>query len=206
MLKNRIKLSVAGTLATLLLATAPVAAGNMNDNHGHEGNDNEHNKVTLCHATGSTTNPYVEITINANGAVNGHAGHANDIIPPFNYNNHGMNASFPGLNWDAKGQATLNNNCVPGGQGGGGQPETPPTPPTTPTQNQVMTTTTTPAGRGAGQVSVAAPAAPQVQAPVGAVSAGEGGGSALSAGAIVGLIGSLGSVVTGLALSKKFHA
>ncbi|HEY8638019.1 MAG TPA: hypothetical protein VIL64_02165, partial [Solirubrobacteraceae bacterium] len=37
-------------------------------------------KITICHATGSSTNPYVEITISRNG-LNGHGKHADDIIP-----------------------------------------------------------------------------------------------------------------------------
>ncbi len=40
-------------------------------------NANDHasaGKVTICHKTGSATNPFVEITISANG-LNGHADH-----------------------------------------------------------------------------------------------------------------------------------
>ena len=37
-------------------------------------------KVTLCHATGSATNPYVVITISENG-LHGHDGHEGDIVP-----------------------------------------------------------------------------------------------------------------------------
>jgi hypothetical protein len=37
-------------------------------------------KITICHATGSSTNPYVVITIDRNG-LNGHGDHAGDIIP-----------------------------------------------------------------------------------------------------------------------------
>jgi uncharacterized surface protein with fasciclin (FAS1) repeats len=37
-------------------------------------------KITICHATGSAKNPYVEITIDMNG-LNGHKKHAGDIIP-----------------------------------------------------------------------------------------------------------------------------
>ena len=37
-------------------------------------------KITICHATGSKTNPYVEITISVNG-LNGHDRHNDDIIP-----------------------------------------------------------------------------------------------------------------------------
>ncbi len=37
-------------------------------------------KITICHATSSETNPYNEITIDRSG-LNGHGDHANDIIP-----------------------------------------------------------------------------------------------------------------------------
>lgn len=38
-------------------------------------------KITLCHATGSPTNPYIEITVSEQAAINGHANHTGDIIP-----------------------------------------------------------------------------------------------------------------------------
>jgi hypothetical protein len=37
-------------------------------------------KITICHATGSDSNPYNEITISVDG-LNGHATHEGDIIP-----------------------------------------------------------------------------------------------------------------------------
>lgn len=37
-------------------------------------------KITICHATSSATNPYNEITVSVNG-LNGHGDHADDIIP-----------------------------------------------------------------------------------------------------------------------------
>lgn len=37
-------------------------------------------KITICHATGSKTNPYTEITVSVNG-LNGHDKHTGDIIP-----------------------------------------------------------------------------------------------------------------------------
>jgi len=93
-------------------------------------------RVTLCHATGSATNPYVEITVDAAGAYNGHYRiHEDDVIPPFTYN---------GMNLTAKGhQALLNTGCkavtptttssttsrsvpaVPGGGSGGNGPAGP---------------------------------------------------------------------------------
>ena len=37
-------------------------------------------KITICHATGSDTHPYYEITVSVND-LNGHDGHAGDTIP-----------------------------------------------------------------------------------------------------------------------------
>lgn len=55
-------------------------AANVANNGCHEDNGNGHQPITICHATGSATNPYVEITIDENG-LNGHGGHPDDIIP-----------------------------------------------------------------------------------------------------------------------------
>jgi hypothetical protein len=68
--------------------------------------------VTICHATGSQTNPYVVLEANAAGIYNGHYGpshhDARDIIPPFEYQDETYEQ-----NWDAEGQATFENGCVP---------------------------------------------------------------------------------------------
>lgn len=79
-------------------------------------------KVTLCHATGSTTNPYVRITVAAAGAYRGHYSQhedngLGDIIPRFRFR--GQTYS---LNWDADGRSTFGNNCQPKKGGGGGYP------------------------------------------------------------------------------------
>ncbi|HET7144907.1 MAG TPA: hypothetical protein VFI68_12890, partial [Anaerolineales bacterium] len=37
-------------------------------------------EITICHATGSETNPYSEITVSVNG-LSGHGAHEGDIIP-----------------------------------------------------------------------------------------------------------------------------
>jgi uncharacterized repeat protein (TIGR01451 family) len=89
-------------------------------------NGNSNDKQTICHATASDTNPYVINTPDKNGDVDGHAGHTGpiwnptlkadhdwwgDIIPPFDYNDHGTAAHFGGLNWTATGQAWFANGC-----------------------------------------------------------------------------------------------
>ena len=77
-------------------------------------------RVTLCHATNSNSNPYVQITVAAAGAFNGHLGHTGpiwnptlkasgiswgDIIPPFTFRGNTYS-----LNWPA-GMSIFNNGC-----------------------------------------------------------------------------------------------
>jgi hypothetical protein len=80
--------------------------------------DNGADKVAICHATGSATNPYVLIEPSAAGVFNGHlatssggsagADHqkAEDIIPPFEYQ--GQTYSE---NWDPAHIAIFENDC-----------------------------------------------------------------------------------------------
>lgn len=67
-------------------------------------------KVAICHATGSESNPFVLIEPSAAGVYNGHLGadHQNgeDIIPPFTYQDHVYSQ-----NWDSEGQAIFDNDC-----------------------------------------------------------------------------------------------
>lgn len=37
-------------------------------------------KITICHRTGSAKNPFVAVSVSANG-LNGHGGHGGDLIP-----------------------------------------------------------------------------------------------------------------------------
>jgi hypothetical protein len=65
-------------------------------------------KVTICHATGSASNPFVMITPSASGVVHGHLGHqdSRDIVPVFTYK--GVTYS---QNWDVAGQALFAAGC-----------------------------------------------------------------------------------------------
>ena len=99
-------------------------------------------KVTICHATASTSNPYVVKSVDMssideerNKYLNGHGNHLGpvfdpnggksqpawgDIIPPFQNTAVPNGSVFPGYNWPA-GQAILVNDCaVPDDDGGGG--------------------------------------------------------------------------------------
>jgi hypothetical protein len=180
MVNSKYKVRAVSVAAGFMLAAAPGVALAAN------GNSNAGNKVTICHATGSQTNPFVVITPNANGVVNGHISHQDgrDIIPSFTYNDHGTTKTFPGQNFDAAGQAIFNNGCQPvsttGGQGGGGNPE-------------VLGNVT--GGQGAGQVAAV---------PQGSVNGGGGiASSTLSKASAVGLVGSLLSAGAGLALLNR---
>lgn len=109
----------------------PTAPPNGNGNDNDNGNDK---KITICHATGSEKKPYQVLTISLQG-LNGHGGdhhqHSEDIIPP----NSGK--VLPGgQNWNAKGQATFENDCVP--------VEVTTTPPTTPPTTSPTTPPTVP--------------------------------------------------------------
>lgn len=132
-------------LGAVLLAVAGAAASiAIGGNKPGPPKTNAHNKVTICHATGSKKNPYVRITPDAAGVVSGHAGHQDkrDIIPPFDYYDaSGSLQHFPGLNWDEKGQAIYMNGCrIPAP----GSTTTVPTPTTPPIVSTVTVTTTVP--------------------------------------------------------------
>ena len=69
-------------------------------------------KVTICHATASDSNPYVQITVDVASIVgdsgHGHSGvNAGDIIPPFAMDGY----VYSGNNWDDVGQAIWANGC-----------------------------------------------------------------------------------------------
>lgn len=93
--------------------------------------------VTICHATGSNTNPYTRITVD-DDAVNGSGNNdhnrndhqdGEDIIPPGFWD-------FNGRNWNTQGQAIWNNDC--------NVPSPTPTPTKTPTPTATLAPTATP--------------------------------------------------------------
>jgi hypothetical protein len=75
-------LVAAGALSTAPVAVAGGPNGGGIDHGGNNGGPNGNGKTTICHATGSETNPYVLITI-SNNALDAHARHQDgeDIIP-----------------------------------------------------------------------------------------------------------------------------
>ena len=58
----------------LVISVASIAQARNNNSRGYQ-------PVTLCHHTHSNTNPYVEITVDNQGQLNGHTHHQGDIIP-----------------------------------------------------------------------------------------------------------------------------
>jgi hypothetical protein len=115
---------ILSALAALVLlgATAALAQGN-SINQG---------KHTICHATGSESNPFVTITPAKAGVFNGHLGDGHqlgeDIIPPFEYDSDrdGTPEEYS-QNWP-EGEAIFDNGCelVSEGPGPGGNPPPPP--------------------------------------------------------------------------------
>ena len=72
-----------------------MSAGQSDDTHGSwwsRVHDPKDRKVTLCHATGSESNPWVLVTVSKMSVLKGgHGRHGDDVIPPF--------PGFEGQNW-----------------------------------------------------------------------------------------------------------
>jgi hypothetical protein len=114
-------------------------------------------KITICHATGSETNPYVQISVDFH-AVEGHSQHSDDIIPG--------NRKWDGRNWDDEGQATYYNGCVPCPEPPVDTPEEPPV--VTPEEPPVVTPEEPPVVTPE-EPPVVTPVVPPVVTPIGAV-------------------------------------
>ncbi len=80
------------------------------DNGGNDNGGNGVEHVTICHATGSESNPYVVNSPSKQGVLNGHYPHQDerDIIPAFDFEGD----QYAGQNLDDGGQAILDDDCV----------------------------------------------------------------------------------------------
>lgn len=70
--------------------------------------------ITYCHWRGQENGWAKPLTSNANSIISqGHTSHQGnrDIIPPFTVTQGHQTLTYPGLNWDAEGQAILANGC-----------------------------------------------------------------------------------------------
>ncbi len=128
--RSRVAAAVSGLGVVLMVGATTLAAtvgpASATDNGDSNGNSND--KQTICHRTDANKNQYIVNTPNKNGDVDGHASQHQgpiwnptlkdqhiewgDIIPPFDYNDHGEPAHFPGLNWTAYGQAIFAADCT----------------------------------------------------------------------------------------------
>ena len=99
--------------------------------------------VNICHAAGN--GKYVSNSPDADSIVGGqgHGGHPEDIIPPFDYEpKGGESGHYPGQNWNDEGQAIHENGCV--------APD-PPDPPDPPNCNAAAVAATDSGGSGRNQ-------------------------------------------------------
>ncbi len=108
-------------------------------------------KLTLCHATGSVTNPFVVITVSVNATTgNGHGDHARDVIPapaagcPSSPPDDPGTPADPGTPGDPDGKDPADDprDPVPAGGGGGdsvlvGQPVSPAAETTAPVKEEL---------------------------------------------------------------------
>lgn len=104
-------LTIAALLMSALPMQLPVAGAAAPD------------KVTVCHSTGSDSNPYISNQPAKSADVGGHDGHDGpvwyegitgdwgDIIPPFEYLEGTTTVQYSGKNWTSEGQAIWENGC-----------------------------------------------------------------------------------------------
>lgn len=148
---KRILATLGVTGLALLGATAPATAG------GDDGEDDH--MVTICHATGSESNPYEEITVDWHAVKAHHSQHGDDIIPG--------NEKWGGLNWDGDGRAIYYNGCEPCPEPPVDHPEEPPV--VTPEEPPVVTPEEPVVVVPPVVTPEAPPVVPPVVAPIGAV-------------------------------------
>ena len=97
--------SMVGMVSVVALLGGAIGAGSSPAASARPG------RVTICHATGSATNPFVQITVSENAVRDGRGhnrdGHqqGQDIIPPGPYD-------ADGRNWDVAGQTVYQEGCL----------------------------------------------------------------------------------------------
>jgi len=94
----------AGT-AVAFVAGLMLAMGSLGGTASASGGPKD--RVTICHATGSSSNPYVLNHPAADGDVSGHDGHGDDIIPPFTF----RGELIEGQNYSGEYLLIYNNGC-----------------------------------------------------------------------------------------------
>jgi hypothetical protein len=68
-------------------------------------------RLVICHTTGSTSTPYVQLEVDIPSSDyldGGHSGHRDDIIPPYTYGAF----RYAGKNWTAQGQTIWLAGCA----------------------------------------------------------------------------------------------
>jgi hypothetical protein len=106
---RRVHVGLAGMAMLIAVAVPAVASGPPTLTGGDH--------VTICHATGSVTHPYVRISPSVAGVVHGHLTHQDhrDVVPEFVYRGRRYSQ-----NWTADGQTFLAGGCVGAFTPGGG--------------------------------------------------------------------------------------
>lgn len=108
---GKLRVSSLPTLAILVVVAAAVMAGAPAPALGATVRSPEH--IQICHALGNGGFNHIYPAVDNVVHASGHSGHPRDIIPPFDYVlSDGASGHFPGLNWDAEGQAIWSNGCV----------------------------------------------------------------------------------------------
>lgn len=81
--KLRYAVAIAGVLATVILSVVIVSDAQITRSIGRRGRrvltEDRSATVSICHSTGSNTNPYEITTVSTNG--NAHLNHPEDLIP-----------------------------------------------------------------------------------------------------------------------------
>jgi hypothetical protein len=158
-------------------------------------------KVVICHATGSQSNPFVQLSVDiaSSGFVEGgHNNHPNDIIPPYVYGTF----HFPGKNWTAQGQAIWVSGCQmapasPKPSPTGGPPHPTPSPSASPTASSPS------AGSSPGGGAVSAGSAPSPSGTGEALAATGDTSTPEAIGAILASLGFLAMAVGVIAYRRR---